>query len=152
MVVMKRTSLVTAAALAVGAALAPASASASVLELGKTRTPLVAPAPCTTTGSGTNKSTTCPNGHTAVNYAIILTRVTALETLSDAVAYPTTVKKKGWIVAYTVGLSGLDTNRAQARLDIHNLDVAWGPHPELQIAVLRRVGKKSKRKFKMNAH
>ncbi len=69
--------------------LLPAMAAAQELELGTTSSKLVAPA--------------CPKNVSAANCTIILTRATALETLRDGVAYPSTVKTAGRIVAFTVG-------------------------------------------------
>ena len=82
-------------------ALLPASASAQIIELGATKTPLVAP--------------TCPPNVTPVQCTIVLTRATALETIRDGIAYPTTVTRPGAIVAFTVGLSRLSSNRTHAR-------------------------------------
>ena len=45
----------------------------------------------------------CPPNVSAAQCTIILTRVTALETLRDGIAYPTKVTKAGRIVAFTVG-------------------------------------------------
>ena len=56
-----------------------------------------------------------PQGRIAVPCYIILTRMTAVQTLSDGVSYPTTVKQDGWIVAFTVGLSKLSTRRPRPR-------------------------------------
>jgi len=60
-------------------------------QLGQTTTPLVAP--------------TCPANVSSSNCTIILTRVTAIETMRDGIAYPTRVKKAGVITSFTVGLS-----------------------------------------------
>jgi hypothetical protein len=131
---MKR-SLKAAAAAAVGllGALTPAVASAKVVELGATRTAVVAPK--------------CPPGVKAANCTIILTRVTALETLRDATAYPTTVRQAGKIVAFTLGLSRLDSNRSNAKMFIHDLDTVYGGVPQAAITVLRRVGSSRQRRF-----
>jgi hypothetical protein len=122
---MKRT-LITAAAATLCAVLAPAAASASLIELGTTSSPLVAP--------------TCPSGVSQANCTIILTKVTAVETLRDGVAYPATVKKAGRIVAFTVGLSSLSSNRTQARNDIHLLDTSYGGTTRVALSVLKRSG------------
>lgn len=106
----------------------PASADAAVVELGATKTPLVAPS--------------CPPGVTAANCTIILTQVTALETIRDGIAYPTTVKKAGMIVAFTVGLSRLSTNKTTAHNDIHFLDQTYGGTTRASLTVLRRSGPK----------
>jgi hypothetical protein len=114
-----------------------ATASAAVVELGATATPLVAP--------------TCPTGVSLANCTIILTRATALETLRDGIAYPHTVKKAGRIVAFTVGLSRLSTNRTTAHNIIHSLDSSFGGTTRVAITVLRRVGKAKLRHWKVVA-
>jgi hypothetical protein len=143
-------SLKAAAAAAVGllAVLAPSAASAKIAELGATTTKLVAPPPCTTKGSALP---VCPNGISAANYAILLTTVTALETIADGNAYPTTVKQAGRIVAFTVGLSALDTNTKTRRSEIHQADVNHGGTAQVAVAVLRRVGAARARKWKVVA-
>lgn len=130
---MKR-KLITAAVAFACAALVPAAALAGVIELGVPATALVAP--------------TCPKGVAPANCTIILTRVTAVETLRDGVAYPTTVKQAGRIVAFTVGLSRLSTDRTTAHNDIHLLDSAYGGTTRLGIAILRRVGPANQRRWK----
>ncbi len=140
-----------AATAAVGgllALLAPSVASAKVVELGATSTKLVAPPPCTTKGSA---PPVCPNGISAVNYAILLTTVTAVETISDSIAYPTTVKQSGRIVAFTVGLSSLDTNATTRKSEIHQADVNHGGTAQVAVTVLRRVGAAKLRKWKVVA-
>ena len=66
---MKRICLLAAAVSALGVLIAPAAASAQVIELGATSTPLAAPS--------------CPAGVTPANCRIVLTQVTALETIRD---------------------------------------------------------------------
>lgn len=123
---MKRSYLLTAATVALGAALAPAAASAALIELGATSSRLVAPA--------------CPKGTSPAACTIILTEVTALETKRDDVVYPTTATRAGKIVAFTVGLSRLDPDRTKARADIHFLDHTYGGTTQAAITVLRPIG------------
>jgi hypothetical protein len=132
---MKRFSLATAMALSLLAALAPVSASAKVVELGATKSALVAP--------------TCPSQVKPTQCTIVLTEVTALETLRDGLAYPTKVTRPGEIVAFTLGLSRLDANRNTAHTDIQNLDANYGGQPAAAIAVLKPTGKKKLRKYKV---
>ncbi len=142
---------VKAAAAAAGgllALLAPSVASAKVVELGATSSKLIAPLPCTTRGSA---APVCPNGISASNYAILLTTVTSLETLADGSAYPTTVKQAGRIVAFTVGLSSLDTNTRARKSEIHQADVGHGGTAQVELTVLRRVGAAKLRKWKVVA-
>jgi hypothetical protein len=124
MTMMKRFSLVTAGLIATAVALTPASAVASIVELGQTSpTPIVSPS--------------CPKGVSPSQCLIILTRTTAVQTISDGVAYPTTVKKDGWIVAFTVGLSQLSSDAKTEKNDVHILDQAYGGTPQLAITVLQ---------------
>jgi hypothetical protein len=118
----------TAALVAAGALLAPASAGAATLELGVTKTPLVAPV--------------CPPNVSSTNCKIVLTQLTALETLRDGVAYPTKVTKAGRIVAFTVGLSQLSSNKATQKSEIHYLDSTYGGTAQVAVTVLKPAGKK----------
>jgi hypothetical protein len=130
---MKR-KLITAAVALACVALVPAAALAGVVELGVPSTALVAPS--------------CPKGVSATACTIILARVTAVETLRDGVAYPTTVKQAGRIVAFTVGLSRLSTDRTTAHNYIHALDSAFGGTTRVSITILRRVGPAIQRRWK----
>ena len=123
MVNMKRTFLVTAAVIALASALAAAAASAQIVELGATATPVVAPS--------------CPAGASVRNCFIVLTRTTALQTLSDSVVLPTKAKKAGWIVAFTVGLSKLSTNAKTEKSLIHGLDQLYAGTPQVALTVLK---------------
>jgi hypothetical protein len=134
---MQRSFLACGALVAMLIALAPAVASAQSIELGATSTRLVAP--------------TCPRGVSPAHCTIILTRTTALETLRDRVAYPTTVKTAGRIVAFTVGLSRLSSDVRTARSDIHFLDSTYGGTTRLAIAVLKPIGAKSHRRWQVVA-
>ncbi len=131
---MKR-ALIAAAALLASAALTPTAALGAVVELGATSTPLAAP--------------TCPSGIAPSNCTIILTRVTALETLRDGVTYPSTVKTGGRIVAFTVGLSRLSNVTSATHDDIHQLDTAYGGTTRVAIAVLAPSGVKRLRHWKV---
>jgi hypothetical protein len=131
---MKRSLLVMVGALALGVAL-PASAGATITEVGVSTTPLVAP--------------TCPTGVSPAQCTIILTRATALETIRDNVAYPSTIKAAGRIVAFTVGLSSLSTNATTAKNDISFLDKTYGGDPQVQMTVLKPVGAKSLRQWQV---
>ena len=114
---MKRSLLATVGTLTL-AMLAPTSASASIVELGQTSTPVVAPS--------------CPSGIPKSSCTIILTETTAVETVSDGVTYPTTVKKAGRIVGYTLGLAKL------AKADITTLNSLYGGPSEVWLSVLRQ--------------
>jgi hypothetical protein len=131
---MKRSLLATAGAVAV-CGLIPASAGATIVELGATATPLVAPA--------------CPKGVTPAQCTIILTRATALETIRDNTAYPSTVKQAGRLVAFTVGLSALSSNATTAQSDVKFLDRTYGGDAQVAIAVLKLVGPANLRRWQV---
>ncbi len=134
---MKRPLLVTAAVVAALLALVPAAASAQIVELGATKTPLVAP--------------TCPSGVTGASCTIILTQVSAIETIRDGVTYPTTITKAGYLVAWTIGLSRLSSNAKTAHNAIHFLDGTYGGNAQAGISVLKPVGNKSVRRWQVVA-
>ncbi|HET9105413.1 MAG TPA: hypothetical protein VFN55_18835 [Solirubrobacteraceae bacterium] len=118
---MKPISMLT---VAIAALLAlPAMASAKIVELGQTTSPIVAPS--------------CPTGVSPSQCFIILTRTTAVQSVSDGVAYPTTVKQDGFVVAFTVGLSRLSSNATTEKNYLHILDQAYGGTPQLALTVLR---------------
>lgn len=125
---MKRSLLAILGALALGGLL-PASAVATISELGATSTAIVAP--------------TCPKGVAPTECTIILTRATAIETIRDDIAYPSTVKQAGRIVAFTVGLSALSSDATTALSDIKFLDKTYGGDAQAALTVLQRVGKKT---------
>ncbi len=119
----KRIPIAIAGLIAAGALLIPAAASAEIVELGKTTTPLAAP--------------TCPTGVSPAQCFIILTRTTAVQTVSDGVLNPTKVKKAGWIVSFTVGLSKLSTSAKTETSYLHTLNNAYGGPPQLALTVLK---------------
>lgn len=122
------------AAAALLPALAAAPASGAVLELGASLTnPLIAP--------------TCPPSVSSANCRIILTQVTALETLTNGVAYPTTIRRSGYLVAFTLGLSRLDKNLKNATNAVKYLDAAYGGTARAGLTVLGINGKPRQRNF-----
>jgi hypothetical protein len=125
---MKRSSLAFAAAI-ISAGAIPSLASAQEIEIGQTASPLVAPV--------------CPKGVSQANCTIVLTQVTALETIRDGVNYPTRVKKAGEVVAFTLGLSALSTNKATVKQDISFLNSAYGGATQAELTILRPQGKKA---------
>jgi hypothetical protein len=121
---MKRFPLVLAAFLvAAVVTVAPAAASAKIVELGQTSTPLGAPE--------------CPKGVSLSQCFIVLAHTTAVQSASDGVTYPTKVKRAGWIVAFSVGLSNLVSNAKTEHNLLHSLDLAWGGTPQVAVTVLR---------------
>jgi hypothetical protein len=117
-----------AAAVALGAATLAATASGQLLggtvELGASGTPLVAPV--------------CPPNVKPTNCKIVLTRVTALETMRDGIAYPTRVKRAGRITNFTVGLSQLSSNKSTQASYIKGLNSTYGGAARVGITVLRQ--------------
>ena len=111
----------------VGLAAVPAVAWAAEIELGATKSPLLSP--------------TCPPNVSSARCTIILTRVTALETLRDGAVYPTRVKTAGRVVGFTVGLSGLSSSASTRKSFIHFLDQTYGGTTQVAITVLAPVGK-----------
>lgn len=138
MVYMKRILLASLAAATAGTMVAPALAAATIVELGQlSSSPLVAPV--------------CPPGVTAKNCTIVLTRATAIETIRAGVDYPTTVKRGGYVVAFTAGLSALSSNRTTRRKYISNLDSSFGGTTRIQVTVLEPVGPKRNFEWKVAA-
>jgi hypothetical protein len=134
-----RRAFITLLATAVLLAVAASAATAAIVELGQTATALVAPPPCSTSHTRSH-STTCPGNVSPGSYAIVLTRVTALPALSNGIGYPTTVTTAGRLVAFTVGVSSLDTNRIVAKSEIHYFNTTYGGHPKVELTVLKPVG------------
>jgi hypothetical protein len=134
---MRRTFLLAVAISLLTCGFAAASAGATMIELGATKTAL--------------KSPVCPAGTTPQNCTMILTRVTALETLRDGIAYPTTVTKAGKLVAFTVGLSALSSNKNTRKQYIQFLDKTYGGTTQVGITVLQQVGRKTQWKWQVVA-
>jgi len=101
----------------------PAAASAANVQIGVTKTPLVAP--------------TCPADAQGVKCTILLTQVTAYETLGDGVANPDTIKQSGVISSFTLGLTG--TNLITPAI-LAAKDQAYGGPPEAQLTALIPTG------------
>lgn len=104
-------------------ALVPAIASATEVQVGVTASPLISPS--------------CPAGVSANDCTIVLTQVTAFETLRDSVADPTVITQSGVISSFSVGLAGTATITSA---DTTYLDKTYGGNPEVQLTVLQPVG------------
>jgi len=130
---MRRTFRFSVLAAIIVAGVIPAVAVAAVIELGATTTKITAPI--------------CPSSVSAQNCTIILTRVTALETLRDGVSYPTKVKTAGRLVAFTIGLSSLSSSQATRKQYIQYLDATYGGTTQVGITVLKPVGSKNQWKW-----
>lgn len=133
---MKR-SLLAAASLCLGSVAFSAAASAQTVELGQTKSPLVAPS--------------CAPSVAPAQCTIILTRSTALATIRDGVKYPTTAKADGYVVAFTLGLSRLNSNVKTATSEVSSLDHTYGGTTQAALAVLTPVGKASQRTWRLRA-
>src|SRR5437588_6746624 len=145
MVRMRSTSRLAVATVTVGAAIFTAAAAAATqgqlggtVELGAAKSPIVAPV--------------CPPGVSSSKCTIILTRVTALETIRDGVIYPTKVSQAGAITAFTVGLSQLSSSKSTQNTYVHYLDSAYGGTARVALTVLAPGGgKKTQWRWKVVA-
>lgn len=125
---MKRLPLALGVAL-VAVGVMPGLACAQEIQVGNTTTPLSAP--------------TCPQEATVLetetDCAIVLTKTTAYETLSDGVADPTVITTPGVIDAFSLGISGLAIQGATLSSELTTLNNNWGGAPSAQLTVLRPV-------------
>ncbi len=121
---MKPLAFLMAAGAAVLALMAPTAASAQMVELGQTSgAPVTAPS--------------CPTNVSPARCFIILTRTTAVQSVTNGVVNPVKVKKAGWIVAFTVGLSRLTSKAKTEHNYLHQLDTAYGGTPQVALTVLK---------------
>ena len=121
---MKRFPLAIAAGLTALALVAPGAASAQMVELGQTTSsPITSPS--------------CPANVSPAQCFIILTRTTAVQSITSGVMNPTKVTSAGWIVAFTVGLSQLSSNAKTELSFLHELDTAYGGTPQVALTVLK---------------
>jgi hypothetical protein len=123
MKIMRRLSLPIAGLIVSALAFVPALASAQIVQVGQTSTPIIAPS--------------CPKGVAPAQCYIILTRTTAVQTISDGIGFPTTIKQNGWLVSFTVGLSKLSSSAQTEVSYLHVLDEAYGGTPQLALTVLK---------------
>jgi hypothetical protein len=123
-----------AAAILMAAVLVPATASAADLQIGVTASPLVSP--------------TCPANAQGKNCDIVLTQVSAYETLRDGVSDPDTIKQSGVISAFTLGLAGTTLITPKV---LSALDKSYGGPPEVQLTVLRPTGTPSSPYYRVAA-
>jgi hypothetical protein len=94
-----------------------------VVVLGGTSTPVRAPV--------------CPTGVSPQNCTIVMTRATALETITNRAGFPTSVKQSGEIVAFSVGAAQLSTNATTAKSFVATLNTKYGAPPEAELTVLK---------------
>jgi hypothetical protein len=124
-----------------------AAAVASLLVIAATTTwaATAAPRPGTQLGGtvqlgGTNvpvRTPVCPAGVKPQSCVFVMTRVTALQTLTNGNGSPTTVKQAGQLVGFTVGLAQLSSNSRTAASFAKTLNAKYGGGPTAQITVLR---------------
>jgi hypothetical protein len=94
-----------------------------VVVLGGTSTPVKAPV--------------CPTGVAPQNCTIVMTRATALETLTNKGGFPTSVKQAGVIVGFQVGVAQLSSNATTTRSFISTLNAKYGGPTEAALTVLK---------------
>ena len=105
-----------AAAILMAAVLVPATASAADLQIGVTASPVISP--------------TCPANAQGGACKIVLTQVTAYETLRDGVVNPDKIQEAGVISSFTLGLTGTSLITAKV---LTALDKTYGGPPEAQL-------------------
>jgi hypothetical protein len=125
---MKRLTLALGAAL-LAAGVVPGLACAQEIQVGSTTTAL-SPPTCPQEATVTETETDC---------AIVLTKTTAYETLSDGVSDPTVITTPGVIDSFSLGVSGLVIQGATLSSELTTLDDNWGGPPSAQLTVLRPV-------------
>jgi hypothetical protein len=74
-----------------------------------------------------------------------------METVADGLLNPTRARHAGRVVAFTVGLSALDTNRSIRKQEIQQEDLNFGGTTRVQVTVLRRVGAARHLRWKVTA-
>jgi hypothetical protein len=116
------------------AVLVPTAASAANVNIGATTTPLSSP--------------TCPANVKPKYCTILLTQVTAYETLSDGVVNPDTVKQSGVISSFTLALSGTTLITPAV---IATKDANYGGPPEAQLTALIPTGTAAKPSYRVVA-
>ncbi|TMM08949.1 MAG: hypothetical protein E6G05_00620, partial [Actinobacteria bacterium] len=79
----------------------------------------------------------CPAGVKPQNCIFVMTRVTALQTLTNGNGNPTAVKQSGQLVGFTLGLAQLSSNSTTAANFVRTLNAKYGGAAEAQITVLR---------------
>jgi hypothetical protein len=80
----------------------------------------------------------CPSGVKPRNCIFVMTRVTALQTLTNGNGNPTAVKQSGQLVGFTVGLAQLSRNPSTAASFTNTLNSKYGGPAEAQVTVLRQ--------------
>ncbi len=129
MVYMQRSLKALPLALIAAALFFPAVASAKNINVGATKTKITAPI--------------CPNDTTSAGLAncrIVLYWATAIPSMGDKVAYPTTVTTPGKITSFTLGVSRISSNATLRKQAVQEVSTEFGGPPKVRLAVLRAVG------------
>jgi hypothetical protein len=79
----------------------------------------------------------CPSGVQPKNCLIVMTRTTAIQTMTDGVTSPMKIHHSGEVVAFTVGLAQLSTNATTQAGFIKNLNATYGGAPAAQLTILK---------------
>jgi hypothetical protein len=112
------------------------AASAAEVKIGQTKTPMVAPV--------------CPTTQKSCNF--IVPKLTVLNVKSDGVTSPMMVRNQGELVSFKVGVSSITSDPKALKADLSFAHRSWGGPAEVELAVLQRVGKKSKQRWALVAH
>jgi hypothetical protein len=83
------------------------------------------------------RSPVCPTGVKPQNCLIVMTRATALQTLTNGNGFPTAVKQSGVLVGFTLGLAQLSSDPKTAAAFIKTLNSNYGGVTEAAITVLK---------------
>ncbi len=83
------------------------------------------------------KAPACPAGVAPAKCLIVLTRATAVQTVTDGVGKPVKVNLAGEIVSFTIGLAQLSSDPKTAASDIKNLNAAYGGPAEAQLTIVK---------------
>ncbi len=134
--VMKSFTLALVGALALCAILASV-ATAAEIQLGATKTAMVAPV--------------CPPGVAQNQCNIVVPQLTVYNTASDGVQNPMVVHKAGELVSVKIGISAISSDAKTLRTDISYLNKTYGGPAEAELAVLRRVGKRTQLRWSVVA-
>src|SRR5205085_107214 len=67
------------------------------------------------------KTPACPSGVQPKNCLIVMTRTTAIQTVTDGTKSPMKINRAGEIVGFTIGLAQLSTNATTQASSIKNL-------------------------------
>lgn len=113
------------------------AATAADIQLGQTKTPMVAPV--------------CPPGVAQNQCNIVVPQMTVFNTTSDGVINPMMIHKPGELVSVKIGISAISSDPKTLRTDVSYLNKTYGGPAEAELAVLRRVGKRTQLRWALVA-